>query len=216
MILTPINPHTLPSILDVFDAGLGAHPFARTVFRRIAATREFCPDFAADLFAGRSKAVSLAANFGIPTLDEEPAAAFSWDGHAIRTRSETSVVFHEVAHWQVAPSERRFIYDFGLGAGPETGRTDEANVAACVGLPTQEEEEILASLLGILWEVEYREPALLAFAEQNWLERYDRASTHQHFAKSLECLRVRRLIDGNGRPCPAPIFSSSPQPPARR
>jgi hypothetical protein len=216
MILTPINPRALPNILDVFDVGLETHSLAQIVFRRIAATRRFCPDFAADLFAGRSKAVSLAANFGIPTLDEEPAAAFSWDGHAIRTRSEASVVFHEVAHWQVALNERRFVYDFGLGAGPETGRTDEANAAACVDLATQEEEENLASLLGIIWEVEYREPALLAFAEQNWLEQYDRASTHQHFAKSLEGLRVRRLIDGKGRPCLASTFSFSPQPLARR
>ena len=117
MILTPIEAARLPRILDVFDAGLAAAPIARDVFRRIAATRRFAPD----LHAGRHKAIALAHRLGIPTIDQAPAAAFSWDGRAIRTESETSVVFHEIAHWQIAPVARRLRRDFGLGAGPETG-----------------------------------------------------------------------------------------------
>ncbi len=210
MILTPINPQALPQILDTYDAGLAGYPMARAVFRRIADTRRRCPDLKADLAAGRAKAVALAAKFGIPTIEEEPSAAFSWDGYAIRTRSETSVVFHEIAHWQIAPAERRSIYDFGLGAGPETGRAPAANAAVCVDQQTQEHEETLASLLGILWEVEYDEPALLAFAEQNWLELYDRAGTHLHFVQSFKALRARQLIDAEGRPCLESAFSSSP------
>ena len=196
MILTPIDPAALPHVLQVFDAGLTHVRFAREVFHRIASTHRFPHD----LHAGRDKAIALAAQFGIPTIDEEPAAAFSWDGHAIRTRSETSVVFHEIAHWQIAPAERRKLYDFGLGAGPETGRIEEANATACVGNDVKEDEENLASLLGILWEVEHDEPAILAFAEQNWLEFYGRPSTHDHFIEYLAKLRARGLVDDDGRP----------------
>src|SRR5579871_3458861 len=101
MILTPLDPNRLPQALDTFAASLGADTLACAVFARIAATRRLCPDLTADLHAGRGKAVALAARMGIPTIDEEPAAAFSWDGRAIRIRSETSVVFHEIAHWQI-------------------------------------------------------------------------------------------------------------------
>jgi hypothetical protein len=200
MILTPLEPDALDRILDVFDKGLAGDAFAQNVFRRIAATRTFCPGFKADLFAGQAKAVALAARMGIPTLDEEPAQAFSWDGHAIRTRSETSVVFHEVAHWQIAPPQRRALYDFGLGAGPETVRIGDANAVACVDHATKELEENLASLLGILWEVVHDEPAVLAFAEQNWLELYERPHTQRHFADCLGRLRARGLIDAEGIP----------------
>jgi len=210
MILTAIEPRALPKILNVFDAGLQTHGFAQAVFRRIVATRKYCPDLSADLVAGREKAIVLAGAFGIPTLDEDPAAAFSWDGAAIRTKSETSVIFHEIAHWQIAPTERRAVYDFGLGAGPETGRAADANAVACVDSAAKEEEENLASLLGILWEVEHDEPAIIAFAEQNWLEFYDRSSTHMHFVRSLNALRERGLIDAVGRPCTVVDFSFSP------
>ena len=94
MILTPIKPEAMPGVLAVFDAGLATFPFARRVFGRIAATAVFCPGFSADLHAGRHKAVALARVMGIGTCDEDPAVAYSWDGQVIRTRSETSVVFH--------------------------------------------------------------------------------------------------------------------------
>ena len=200
MIRTPVDPSALPNILAVFERGLEGDVFARTVFRRIAATAALCPGFVADLHAGRAKAVDLARRFGIPTIDEDPAAAFSWDGTSIRTRSETSVVFHEIAHWQIAPPERRALPDFGVGAGPESGRVDEANAVICVDAATREEEENLSSLLGILWEAEYGEPAILAFAEQNWLELYDRPSTPAHFARCLRALADRGLLTGDGRP----------------
>lgn len=193
MMLTPIGPDQMPAILATFRANLAAP--ARTAFDRIAATLKLAPDLTADLHAGRARAVALAAQFGIPTIDQDPAAAFSWDGHAIRTRSETSVVFHEIAHWQIAPPARRMLPDFGLGAGPETGRIAEANAAACVDAATKEMEENLASLLGILWEVEYGEPAIMAFAEQNWLELHDRPYTPRHFATCLDQLIMRGLVD---------------------
>jgi hypothetical protein len=200
MILTPIDPARLPHALATFAGFLDG--LAVTVFARIADTCRFAPDLKADLHAGRHKAVALAKRLGIPTCDEDPAVAYSWDGHVIRTRSETSVVFHEIAHWQIAPLARRNLPDFGVGAGPETGRIPEANAAMCVDAATVEEEENLSSLLGILWEVEHDEPAILAFAEQNWLELYERPSTAQHFARCVGELQARGLIGADGRPLP--------------
>ena len=103
-------------------------------------------------------------------------------------------MFHEIAHWQIAPVERRSLYDFGLGAGPETGRIFEANTVACVDDAIKEDEENLASLLGILWEADHGEPAIIAFAEQNWLELADRAHTPRHFVQCLGRLAQRGLI----------------------
>ncbi len=194
MILTPINPLDLPGIFAAFRAGLRHDVATQQVFERIAATLRLAPDLKADLHAGRAKAIQLAHRLNIPTLDEDPATAFSWDGYAIRTRSETSVVFHEIAHWQIAPQARRGLYDFGLGAGPETGRIAEANGVSCVDNVTKEEEENLASLLGILWEVEHDEPAIIAFAEQNWLELPARPGTPKHFVKCLGELARRGLV----------------------
>jgi hypothetical protein len=202
MILTPIDPDALPRVLDVFATGLPPDGPARAAFARIAGTRRLCPGLAADLHAGRAKAIALAQRLGIPTRDEEPALAFSWDGIAIRTRSETSVVFHEIAHWQLAPPARRALPDFGLGAGPETGMVAAANAAACVTDAEKEAEEDLASLLGILWESAHDEPALLAFAEQNWLELYDRPGTPAHFARCVAQLLARGLIAADGTPLP--------------
>ncbi|MSO72581.1 MAG: hypothetical protein EXQ84_03080 [Rhodospirillaceae bacterium] len=200
MILTPIELDRLPRILDTFACGLAEYPSARTVFGRIAGTQRFCEGPGANPYGGREKAVRLAGRLAIPTRDQEPSAAFSWDGYAIRVRSETSVVFHEIAHWQIAPPARRLRYDFGLGAGPETGRIAEADAAICVDRATKEDEENLASLLGILWETASDQPAVLAFAEQNWLELYDRGYTRRHFADYLEKLCLRGLIDSAGRP----------------
>ncbi len=200
MILTPIDAEALPRVLDIFSRALSSDSSALAAFKRIAETRRYCPGFSADLMVGRHKAAELAASFDIPTCDEEPALAFSWDGECIRIRSETSVVFHEIAHWQIAPTERRHLFDFGLGAGPETGRVAEADAACCVDNATKEEEENLASLLGILWEAEYGEPAILAFAEQNWLELYERRHTAQHFVSSLNSLYERGLVDRDGHP----------------
>jgi hypothetical protein len=90
--------------------------------------------------------------------------------------------------------------DFGLGAGPETGNVAAANAATCVDAATQEQDENLASLLGILWEVAHDEPAILALAEQNWVELYERPSTAAHFIACLQELMDRGLVDADGLP----------------
>ena len=95
-----------------------------------------------------------------------------WKGGEDAERGQ--VLVHEVAHWLIAPDDRRVLPDFGLGAGPETGRIEEANAARCVDDTVKEEEELLASLLGILFEAVLGQPAIHSFIEQNWLEAWER------------------------------------------
>lgn len=199
MILSAFDLADLPAVARRFAGHLPVGGPARAALARIVDSAGLIAG-GIDTAADRAAACRLAESFGIPTLDEEPAAAFSWDGVVLRARSEASVVIHEVAHWLVAPPVRRGRLDFGLGAGPETGRVAEAEAAAAVDEETRQTEETLASLLGILWEVELGQPGLLAFLEQNWLEGHDRPSAALHFSRHLELLIEAGLVDRTGRP----------------
>lgn len=200
MILTPIDTHDLPGVLDRMARSLeGEHP-AHAVFVRIATSLPPGFDPAEGEDARRADAVALARAFDIATIDEPPQAAFSWDGEAIRTVSEPSVVIHEVAHYQLAAPDRRGLYDFGLGAGPESGRIDEANAVQRLDGVKRDVEEGLTSLLGIIWEAELGHPALLAFLEQNWCEGVDRRENREHFLKMVGLLIANGLLDDDGRP----------------
>lgn len=199
MQLTAIPDEILPDALSTMRAYLPAGGRAMQLFDRIAATRDLIPH-GVDTPEHRAAAIDLARAFGIGVIDEEPQAAFSYDGHAIRTRSEAYVLIHEVAHWLVAPPERRCLIDFGLGAGPESGRVADANAATVVDQATQIQEEALASLLGILWEVELGQPAILAFLEQNWLEGWQRQACADNLVAHVEQLFAGGWIDADGRP----------------
>lgn len=207
--LSTLSPDDLTAMLSTLEHSLRPWPEAQRVFCRIADTRRLCPDMTYDLYAGHEDAIALAHRLGIPVADETPQASFSWDGQAVRTKTETAVLLHEIAHWQIAPEDRRTLPDFGLGAGPETGRVAEADAARCVDDATKEEEENLASLLGILWEVDLGGLALIAFCEQNWLELYDRPGTAQHFTYVLQGLSDRGLTTPDGHPCAAERFTSA-------
>lgn len=197
MILTPIAPHALDRVLADFEHALADAPLEVVVFRRIAASRaaEGGP-----VARWHADAVALADRFAMQPLAEAPQQAFSWDGRRVRTESEPAVLVHEVAHYQIAAPARRFLPDFGLGAGPETGRIAIADAARAADAETREVEEAMASLLGILWEVELGQPAILAFQEQNWLEGAGRAGTAEFFRSTLGRLSTIGLIDADGRP----------------
>lgn len=206
MQLTPIPDVEIPTALAAVRARLAPGSMAQAVLDRIAATHALAP-LGVDTPEQRAQGVELARRFGIGTIDEEPARAWSYDGRSIRTRSEAYVLIHEVAHWLVAPPERRALLDFGLGAGPESGRTGEADAQLCVDKDRQIEDEALASLLGILWEVELGHPAILAFLEQNWLEGWERPACAENLERTLAQLFARGLIDAAGRPISPESFA---------
>ncbi|CCG40005.1 hypothetical protein [Magnetospirillum molischianum] len=201
MILTPLDHATLDRLAADFDRALVDDPLARSVFARVTALR---PE--GDLLTlstdpdQLSQAVDLCRRFGFGILDMSPADHFTWDGTSVAIRIEPSVLVHEIGHYQLAAPARRKVYDFGLGAGPETGRKDEADAVQSLFLPERDVEEGLCSLLGILWEAELGHPAVLAFLEQNWMEGGANLHNVAHFRKVVRWLSEMGLIDTDGCP----------------
>src|SRR5215469_14576789 len=191
MILTPIPREQLQTALDRFMAGLD-DPFSRRIFRRIRATS---PDRATDFEAEqhRRAALSLAGGFGMAIHPERTQCLYNWDGTALNGATEAYVILHEIAHFALAPPERRRLIDFGLGPGPDTTDRQAAAAAARLSPLESAEEEAAASLLGIVWEAELGQPALASFLDQNWLEGLDRSAAG-HFSQVLSTIRQRRAL----------------------
>ena len=132
MILTPISREQLAGALDRFMADISDR-LARSVFARIRAT-------AADRVAGteaerhRFAALSVANGFGMAVHPEGTPCRFNWDGTALNPATEAYVILHEVAHFVLAPPERRGLVEFGLGPGPDTLDREAAERAAVLHL----------------------------------------------------------------------------------
>jgi hypothetical protein len=194
MILTPIPREQLAATLDRFMAGL-REPLAHTVFQWICAT-------SADRAAGaeaeqhRLAALSFARVFGMAIHAEGTPCRFNWDGAALNAATEAYVILHEVAHFALAPPERRELIEFGLGPGPDTVDREAAERAAVLPPLGREQDEAAASLLGIIWEAQLAQPALASLLDQNWLEGLDR-SAPAHFTAVLKSLRDRGLLSSD-------------------
>jgi len=191
MILTPIPREQLGYALDRFMAGID-DPYARDAFRRIRATS---PDRATGATAGRHRqvALSVARACGMAIHPGGVSRPYNWDGIALSGATEAYVILHEIAHFVLAPPERRRLVDFGLGPGPDTLDRDAAIRAAILTPLAREEDEAAASLLGIVWEAELGQPALASFLDQNWFEGLDRSAA-PHFTAVLSRLRRRGLL----------------------
>jgi hypothetical protein len=192
MILTPIPPEKLPAALDRFAAQL-ADPAAARAFSRIRATSaERAAGALAELH--RREALEIARLHGLRVHPSGTRPGFNWDGRALDGDTEAYVILHEVAHFVLAPPERRALPDFGLGAGPDTTERDAAEHARAVPLIERDEDEAAASLLGILWEAALGQPALASFLDQNWLEGLDRSAGADAGAAAHFTAVVRRLL----------------------
>src|SRR6516162_7575802 len=203
MILTPIPREALVDVLDRFTAGLTGR-LSREVFARIRATS---PDRAAGAEAERHRLTALcfARGFGMPVHPEGTPCRFNWDGAALNGATEAYVILHEVAHFALAPPERRGLVEFGLGPGPDTLDREAAERAAVLAPLEREADEAAASLLGIVWEAELGQPALASFLDQNWLEGLDRSAAG-HFTAVVETLRRLKLLNA----VPTPVVSTAP------
>ncbi len=192
MILTPIPRVHLGEALDRFAAQLDDAE-ARAAFDRIRATS---PDRAdgAEAERHRREALALARRFGVPTHPPGTRPAFNWDGNALDIDTEAYVILHEIAHFVLAPRERRGLVDFGLGPGPDTRDREAAERAALLPVSKRDADEAEASLLGILWEAAFAQPALASFLDQNWLEGLERSAA-AHFTGVFDRLRRHGLID---------------------
>jgi hypothetical protein len=185
VILTPIAADEIDAALDRFAAGL-ATPQACAAFALIRATS---PERAEGAEAERDRlaALAFARERSLTVYPAGTACAYNWDGAALDGATEAYVILHEVAHYVLAPAERRALPDFGLGPGPDT--RDRAGAERVAALPPLEREadEAAASLLGILWEAELGQPALASFLDQNWLEGLGHSAA-AHFTTMLQGL----------------------------
>ena len=191
MILTPIPRAELSATLDRFGAGL-RDALSRRVFRQIRATS---PDRAVEPAAERHRqtALALARNCGMAVHAPGTHCRFNWDGMALNGATEAYVILHEIAHFVLAPPERRGLIDFGLGPGPDTLDRAAAERAAVVPPLARDEDEAASSLLGIVWEAKLDQPALTSFLDQNWLEGLERSAAI-HFSRTLADLQRRELL----------------------
>ena len=190
MILTPIPRAQLGAALDRFAAQLHDAE-AHAVFARIRATS--CERARGDVAEHhRRQALQLAEHFGMPVHPPGTRPSFNWDGAALDVDTEAYVILHEIAHFVLAPPERRRLVDFGLGPGPDTRERAAAESAAVIPLLGREADEAEASLLGILWEASLGQPALASFLDQNWLEGLERSAA-LHFTQVFARLQRRGL-----------------------
>src|SRR5258707_14498115 len=199
MILTPIAEATLPATLDCFRNSLDDLLSLR-IFSRIARAADAVRAEGPLAVEHLRRASAVAAEHGIAVRPGSPTLDFGWSGEALRGDTEAYVLLHEIAHFQLAAPARRHVIDFGLGAGPETGDRAAADRAACLFGVAREREEALASLLGIIWEVELDQPALASFLDQNWLEGARSPAAARHFETVLAALRGGGFIDDSGHP----------------
>ena len=190
MILTPIPLDELDDALDRFAAGLTA-PEARAAFALIRGTS---PDRAKGARAERHRlaALDFARPHGMAAHPPGTVCSYNWDGAALDGATEAYVILHEVAHFVLAPADRRALPDFGLGPGPDTRDRAGADRVARLPVLEREADEAAASLLGILWEAELGQPALASFLDQNWLEGLERSAA-AHFAAVVERLLAANL-----------------------
>jgi hypothetical protein len=150
--------------------------------------------------AHRLEALSLARRFGMAVRRDPPPAPFGWNGAELSGDTEAYVLLHEIAHFQLAPSERRGLIEFGHGPGPDTRDKEGAERAAVLVGVERDREEAKVSLLGILWETALGHPALASFLDQNWLEATADGRAARHFERVFQSLRADGLVDSNGWP----------------
>ena len=193
MMLTPVALDELEGTLERFAAGLGA-PDARAALAAIRATSAQRA-VGSEAERDRLAALDFARRHGMTVHPAGAACGYNWDGAALDGDTEAYVILHEIAHYLLAPPERRSLPDFGLGPGPDTRDRAGAERAATVALLDREEDEAAASLLGILWEAELGQPALASFLDQNWLEGLER-SAPAHFTAVVERLVTLGLWSG--------------------
>jgi hypothetical protein len=191
MILTPIPRGELDDMLERFASGLRDR-LAHSAFGQIRATS---PDRAVGEEAEqhRLSALAFARHCGLTVHPPRTQCRFNWDGTALSGATEAYVILHEIAHFVLAPPERRGLIDFGLGPGPDTLDREAAAHAAILPPLARAADEAAASLLGILWEARLDQPALASFLDQNWLEGLDRSAA-AHLTGVLAGLRCRGLL----------------------
>lgn len=124
------------------------------------------------------------------------------DNEMQKRRTDSNLI-HDIAHFVVAAPERRTLPEFGLGDSPDTYIFNTPKAQGMTSQKAQQEEE-LASVLGIYWEREFGLDWYKTYEDHSWVgpffngptkekEIFNFDATHK-FAKQLQELRRRKII----------------------
>lgn len=128
-----------------------------------------------------------------------------WDGNTVAVQGETgSSILHELAHNQCSAPADRELPEFGLGVGP-SGDHEKAHAVYKVreNRRSIDDQEIRASMLGILWERYHASDFWVTLHEHCWLstDEEDQLIWDQDDEDALlQWLLAHNLIDGHGKP----------------
>lgn len=112
------------------------------------------------------EALDLARKLDIPVLITEfSKEEYCWDGKVLRTHHRSvSDIIHDIAHHQCSNPSRRHLPEWGLGTSPDMTKHHQGVVDEILA----SDEESCASLLGILWEREFKMPWVHTFDLHSW------------------------------------------------
>lgn len=109
----------------------------------------------------------VGTKLGMKFSQENPRDSICWTGEVANIGGQpASNVIHEVAHFMVAHPDNRFLPDYALGAGVETKHYP---IDTPEFVDPEVNQESWASLLGILWEYEFKMPVVATLNEHNWI-----------------------------------------------
>lgn len=131
-----------------------------------------------------------------PKYEKALTEEHTWDGNILTLKDSIKSynLLHEIAHNQVASPRRRRKPEYGLGQSPESflRANFELKFESC------EEEERLASILGILWERKLGHNFYSTLRSHCWLEVSDKVD--RELKGVLKTLNKYGLIDKQGVP----------------
>lgn len=129
-------------------------------------------------------------------LRQEPLDKYqtAWNGLGTIRANNTSDLLHEIAHYQVAPPERRFKANYGLGTSPDEQCVKNSML---VTYDVANREEELASVLGILWERSLGMDWGATYKKHGWA---DSEINKIKFTNNAKALYGMGLVSKNGTP----------------
>ncbi len=137
------------------------------------------------------RAINLANKIGIEKITRVyNTPDVQWDGETVFADSAYNLI-HEIAHFQIAAPDRRNTPNYGLGPGP-----NDRGVGCETTASTPVDEEVLASLLGIMWEVRLG----FAFAKSLELHGWGRFGHDDLPSRTRELEDLGLVVNGEPQP----------------
>lgn len=122
----------------------------------------------------RRQALQIARRLGIRTRYK---GTYTWNGRTLLVSAKPPFsrtpadLYHEIAHFQIAPQKFRHLLEYGLGYDPGSHSLSApipTRWKGPVNWPAAQEEEEWVSALGILWERECGGDYMNTVYEHSW------------------------------------------------